>query len=144
MHRKMIKHIVELDNTDIMRRLEHLFVEMIDDIKLYNHDKYDEIEYKLYCIAYGKHLTEEVAKSWVHSMKHKDGTIGEHWTIEQTSQYSGKHDKNDWYAAMNMMYSDYCNPKFDNNIYIELANDYLNDPDAPEDKLLRYYMLVIK
>ena len=144
MHRKIIEDIVEQSNPHTMKKLGCIFTEMLDELKLTDYEKYKQLEFKMYCMVYGKHLTEDVAKNWVKSMVNKDGTKGEHWTITQTSQYAGKHDVNDWYAAMNMVYSDYYNPKFDNNVYVELANDYLNDNDVSEGKLLKYYMLVVR
>ena len=75
-------------------------------------------------------------------MKNKDGTDGEHWKIEQTSQYAGNYDKYDFYVVMNMMYSDYFNPKFDESTYAQLAKDWLDDKDI-EDKLLNYYYYVV-
>jgi hypothetical protein len=76
-------------------------------------------------------------------MENKDGSKGEHWTIEQTSQFAGKHDKNDWYAVQNMTFSDFYNPKFDTNTYVELANDWIDDEDVGEGKTLKYYMYVV-
>lgn len=49
----------------------------------------------------------------------------------------------DFYAALNMVYSDYYNPKFDTSIYVELAKDWLNDKDIDGAKLLKYYYFVV-
>ena len=76
-------------------------------------------------------------------MENKDGTKGQHWSVDQTSQYAGEFNKWDWYAVMNMMYSDYYNQKFDTNTYVELAKDWLNDKDVGYGKTLKYYMLVV-
>lgn len=64
--------------------------------------------------------------------------------MDQTNQYAGMHNKPDWYAAMNMAYSDYYNPKYSTADYIELAKDWLNDQDVGKDKMLKYYLYVVK
>ena len=144
MHKVLIPRIIKSENPEDMRCLETLMLAMIDKLYGLDHDEYLRVEHKLYKRVYGKHLNEDLAYQWVSSMKNKDGTYGEHWSIEQTSQYAGTHNKYDWYAVLNMMYSDYYNPKFDTNIYIELARDWLNDSDVEEGKTLNYYRHVVK
>jgi hypothetical protein len=143
MHRKLIKDIIARKDQVDMEELECVVIELIDDLKLRDHDLYKRVEFKLYKMVHGEHLNEELATRWVSRMENKDGTIGEHWTKSQTDQYSGSYNKCDWYAAMNMAYSDYYNPKFDTNTYIDLAKDFLGDKDATEGKMLRYYMFVV-
>jgi len=43
---------------------------------------------------------------------------------------------------MNMIYSDYYNPKFDTETYLMLTMDWLNDVDVGACKTLKYYMYV--
>lgn len=80
-------------------------------------------------------------------MENKDGTRGQHWTMEQTSQFADGFNKYDFYAALNMIYSDYYNPKFDTNTYVELAKDWLCDEDAElqyGEKLSAYYESIVE
>ena len=137
MHRSLIRKIINDGNTIEMEHLTDVLIDAIDYIEVVDCDEYKKIEYKLYKMVYGGHLSEETAKEWVASMENKDGTKGEHWTMEQTSQFAGRHDKNDWYAVLNMMWSDYYNEKFDTNTYVQLANDWINDPDVGECKTLK-------
>lgn len=143
MHRKLIRDIIETKDDSIMRDLECMVIDMLDKLKVSNHDEYKEIEYKMYKLVHGEHLDKELAHKWVSSMTNKDGTKGEHWTMEQTNPYAGNLNKCDFYAVLNMMYSDYYNPKFDTNTYIELAKCWLNDEDISNDKTLKYYMFVV-
>ena len=80
-------------------------------------------------------------------MQNKDGTKGGHWTWEQVAQVHKERkmeeDESELYVILNMMYSDYYNPKFDTNIYLEMAKDWIHDPDAPECKTLKYYYYII-
>lgn len=144
MHRKLVKEIIEKGNPESMECLKDIFLKLMDDIKIYDYDEYKAIEYKLYKAIYGDHLNEELAHKWVDGMQNNDGTVGGHWTYEQTSQYADGFNKWDWFAVMNSVYSDYYNPKFDTTVYVQLAKDFINDKDGHKDKALRYYMKVVK
>lgn len=143
MHRVLIPKIIEHGTPEDMRCLEHILTELIDNLRISDHAEYERIEYKLHKLVHGEHLSEELAHKWVSKMKNKDGTHGEHWTIEQTNQSAGTHCKYDWYAVLNMMYSDYYNPKFDMSTYVELARDWINDVDVGDGKTLKYYLHVV-
>lgn len=143
MHRILIPKIIAEGSHADMECLEHLMIKMIDELRITDHAEYEHIEHKLYKLVYGEHLNEELSHRWVSAMKNKDGTHGEHWTIEQTTQSAGAYCKYDWYAVLNMMYSDYYNPKFDLSTYIELAKDWINDSDVGEGKTLKYYLHVV-
>ena len=103
----------------------------------------------------GEPFTEEDAKHWAAKMENADGTTGEHWTMEQTSQVAtvaGAHYAPwVWYAALNMAYSDYFavatkygldRPEF----YADLAKAFLDDKDAggAEKKIAEYYHEIVK
>lgn len=143
MHKELIKKIIEKGTPEDMECLKDIVLGLFDHIKICDRGEYKELEYKLYKIVYGEHLNEELAHKWVAKMENKDGTKGEHWTYEQTSQYADKLNKCDFYVALNMVYSDFYNPKFDLATYIELAKDWLNDKDVDDGKLLKYYMFVV-
>lgn len=145
MHIKgMIKQIVEHGKPEDMECLAEMLTDLVYDLKHTDPGYYNALEYKLHKMAYGEHLTEEMAHHWVSEMQNKDGTHGPHWTMEQTNQYAGRHNHCDFFAVLNMMYSDYYNPKFDANTYIDMARDWLDDPDVPTGKTLKYYMRVVK
>lgn len=86
----------------------------------------------------------EEAKDYVRHFVNKDGTTGAHWTMEQTKSYQATHEEVEdlnpicFYVAMNMMYSDYYQPERKTDTYAILAKDFLEDEDAPKDKLKRY------
>lgn len=90
---------------------------------------------------------EHKAKEWVARMKNNDGTTGEHFKAEQTEQMRNAHcpdcDKMEFWAAMNMMYSDYCDVAKKMNIdrpdfYAHMAKAFLMDKDAGEEKMAKY------
>ena len=99
-------------------------------------------------------FTREDAEKWVSHMENEDGTVGAHWTMEQTNavaSITGVNVKSCvWWAAMNMMYSDYYGvaakygldrPEF----YADLAKAFLMDKDAggAEEKIAGYYHGVV-
>lgn len=147
MHRANIEHIIEHGTIKQMVELKDVLVEIIDYLKVEDYDKYLAVEYKLHYIAHGGHLGEKLAKHWVANMVNRDGTCGGHWTKEQTSQVmkdkSLKFDADDFYAVMNMVYSDFYNGKMDLTAYIDLARNWLEDEDASECKLLKYYYFIV-
>lgn len=100
--------------------------------------------------AYATGLTREVAEQWVSEMRGEDCPDGEHWSYDQTRQIMQNKGYNldpvEAYLVMNMMYSDYCKvfkrygvdrPDF----YAELTKAWLDDPDAPEDKTVKYFTM---
>lgn len=104
-------------------------------------------------ICVGREMTQADAEAWVNHMANEDGTTGAHWSREQTSAVAESLGISwstlspwCWWAAMNMMYSDYSGvathygvstPEF----YAELAQAFLMDKDGPgpKEKLSAYY-----
>lgn len=98
-------------------------------------------------------MTKEMAEAWTHHMQNEDGTMGAHWTMEQVKQVMAQRgidcDPAEFYAAINMVYSDYSNVAKElgvNNIdfYAKMAKAFLDDSDAEPNKLARYYEYVVK
>lgn len=94
---------------------------------------------------------EEKAKKWVQGMQNGDGTTGEHFKAEHAEQLRAAHcpqcEKMEFWAALNMMYSDYCEVAKKLNIdrpefYVHMAKAFLMDKDAGEGKLAKYMKYV--
>lgn len=144
MHSKLIEKIINNGNNKDMLGLKDILNNLLDNLKINDFKQYNVVSHKLYKLVYGDKLSEDLAKKWVKSMKNKDNTTGEHWSYEQTSNFANEFDKNEWYAVMNMMYSDYYNPKFDTDTYIELAKDWFNDKDSSKSKTIDYFFDIVK
>jgi hypothetical protein len=84
------------------------------------------------------------AECAVSMMTNKDGTKGEHWTWDQTTDVLHKHslDYSEacWYVTLNMIYSDYASSGFNLENYVNLACDFLDDTDAPDHKMKVYWV----
>ena len=100
-------------------------------------------------------FTEDDARRWTEHMENDDGSMGAHWTLEQTTAVAnsiGVHvDPWIWFAAMNMMYSDYWESATRYGVdrpeyYADLAKEFLFDKDAggPEEKLSGYYHGIVE
>lgn len=96
-------------------------------------------------------LTKAQVIAWVGAMKNADGTRGGHWSMEKTEEIRKQRgiecDPVMFYAAMNMMYSDYCKAAEKTgavsvDFYAYMAKAFLDDEDAAPNKLARYYYFV--
>lgn len=102
----------------------------------------------------GKHdFTEADAHEWTAKMENTDGTTGGHWAPEQTTAVMRAHglryNPAVWYAALNMIYSDYFETAKKHGVntvdfFADMADAFLNDKDAgtPEEKINAYYRCV--
>lgn len=98
---------------------------------------------------------KEMAESWVAQMKNEDPAhpTGGRWTMAQTTSVMKDKGLNypepEWYAVMNMLYSDYGpllakhGPK-ELDAYVEMAKAWLDDKDAKPGKTARYYHSVVR
>ncbi len=93
------------------------------------------------------------AKKWVSQMQNGDGSTGEHFKAEHAEQLRMAHcpqcEKMEFWAAMNMMYSDYCEVAKKMNVdrpefYAHMAKAFLMDKDAGEGKLAKYMKYIAK
>ena len=100
-------------------------------------------------------FTEDDARRWAKHMENDDGSMGAHWTLEQTTAVAnsiGVHiDPWVWFAALNMEYSDNFEvaqkygldrPEY----YADLAKAFLFDKDGggPEAKIAGYYHGIVE
>lgn len=156
----MLKLKSAMETAKTMPTFGILYPQIVDNLvynlsMLENTDKQyvaDAIEEDVYTLVYGPHFDKETALMAVSEMKNVDGTMGEHWDMEQTTmaaKQSGivfnKYNECDFYYVLNMLYSDnYGVFGNDSNTYIQLAMAWLDDPDVPEGKAWRYYKKVVK
>lgn len=98
-------------------------------------------------------MTKERAEEWMKNLHNEDGTTGAHWSYDQTTnlmrQKGYNFDPIEFYAAINVMYSDYCKVAKKMNVntvdfFASMAEAFLADQDAVEDKLAAYYAHIVK
>lgn len=98
-------------------------------------------------------LDKETAEKWTAQMQNADGSMGPHWTMEQTKQVmQSKHidvEPVEFYVVMNMLFSDFSQITKTHGVnsvdfYADMAKAFLEDKDAVEDKLMSYYEYIVK
>lgn len=107
-----------------------------------------------YIANYGETISDDLARGIVEAMAITDGSdrqTGEKWTLEESKSIGEKIGINwdkvspaEFYAVLNMMYSDYCqvgrkHGLTDWQLYAELAAAWFNDIDAAENKTFNYF-----
>ena len=141
---KMIRKIVDDGSRQEMEELSDMLQEVIHIIKKYDESCYKEYVMKLYKMAYGNELTEDVAIDIVENMK----PYGMRWNIDETERIKnerGLHDIHpvDFFIVMNQGYNDYKNLFGDNvETYVRYTDAFINDEDARKDKVLQYFMII--
>lgn len=102
-----------------------------------------------------RHLDKQTAMEWVEGMEDSSGVRGGKYTWHQAQQMGqqagirGEEKLIEFYAIVNAMYSDYCAvaKKFGvdrQDFYACLAKAFMEDKDAVEDKVYRYYEYIAK
>lgn len=141
--RELINKIVDSQDNSKMYEMQDVFEDLLCSLKEYNKDKYEHYKDKLYCIAYGPIVNDEMRKEIVEK-------IGEHWSIEDTEnvriQYNLNNlDKNEFNVVMNMSYSDYKDVFGDNlELYVKFSNAFIDDKDAIDGKVYYYFKNLVK
>lgn len=123
------------------------------DVSMHYGQEHEDRQRKLGFAMSREKLDKRTAEEWTRHMRNEDGTKGPHWNMEQAKQIMQQNgiecDPAEFYAALNMMYSDYCKVAKEFNVnesayYAKLAKAFLDDKDAGDGKLLRYYECVVK
>jgi len=140
---EIIETIVNNGRVEDMQELSDMLEDTLEDMKEYYPEEYKKYEIKLYEMAYGCVLNEEMAKDIVRKMR----PFGEKWRIEETSNIQRDFGLNfrepDFYIVMNSAYNDYNNLFRDNiEMYVQFASDFINDEDAKRDKVYLYYTTI--
>lgn len=91
---------------------------------------------------------------WMKGATNEDGSRGPHWTMEQTKQLQAQKniscDPIEFWAAMNMIYSDYYKVAKKHGIgssidfYADMAKAFIDDKDARPDKMSRYFAYIVQ
>lgn len=137
------------NNPEVMRIISKKIGKFIEEMAVENYNEVEELHCDLDMIIYGPHFTEFSAEKAVSEMENDDGTVGEHWNLDETTSVAVskgvdfdtvKYNIYDWYYTMNMMYSDfYMMNQGDPNKVAEMTLLWFKDKDSPEGKSYLYY-----
>ena len=141
--KRYVDIIINNGKPEDMEKLQDIFEETLYKLKEYNYDSYECYKEKLYCLAYGPVISDEMREDIVER-------IGEHWTLSETEsvriQYGYSDIKpNEFNVVMNMAYSDYKEVFNDNlDMYVKFSRSFINDSDAREGKVYYYFETIPK
>lgn len=129
-------------NTEQMEHLTHKINWFVEEVQ----EKHPELVKHFLTkvdLLLNPHFTKETAHYVVNKLQNKDGTVGGHWDYDTTTKVLEQKGYDfspcEWFYVLNMIYSDYYKQGRSDDVYIELAYDFLSDKDAPHDKAKRYY-----
>ena len=147
-----IEKIVDNGKIEDMEELSDMLEDTMEIIKDYDEKCYKEFEMKLYKMAYGKILTDNMKREWVKKMRPMSK-----WTEEEVknivSQYGFEVPYMSAFVILNMLYSDMKSAFGDGNDeeslkrYLRGASDWYFDEDAKvdgEEKLFNYKMYIVE
>lgn len=147
-----IEKIVDNGKIEDMQTLSELLEDTMEIIKDYDKECYEDFEMKLYEMAYGKKLTDNMKREWVKKMRPMSK-----WTEEEVknivSQYGFEVPYMSAFVILNMLYSDMKSAFGDGNDeeslkrYLRGTSDWYFDEDAKvdgEEKLFNYKMYIVK
>jgi sialic acid synthase SpsE len=126
-----------------MYKLSEIMTDMFYDLEEEKADKYKMCLYKL---AYGEILNEEMAEEIISKMK----PYKMKWTMEETRQVQQQYGlmgiRNiDFWVVMNSAYNDYHDIFGDDvEMYARFTKDFIQDEDAKEGKVFRYFTKIAK
>ena len=98
-------------------------------------------------------MDKRQAENWTRHMKNEDGSTGARWTFDEVHKVMQQNnvdcDPVEFYAVMNMLYSDYGKVFKKHDVatmqfYVDMAKAFLEDDDAVKNKLEQYYKYVVK
>ena len=146
MIKKYIDKIVDNGKQEDMEKLSYILEEVMYDLKESNYSKYKKYKNKLMGMAYDYKFDEDMSHSIVEDMK----PLGEYWNLETISQVKTKYnlmeDVYELYVVMNAMANDYGEiiSLDDVETYIKMSEAFINDEDAVEHKVWKYFTKLVK
>lgn len=146
-----IEKIVDNGRVEDMKALSDILEDTMEEIKDYDKECYKDFEMKLYVLANGKVLTDNMKREWVKEMRPMSK-----WTEEEVknivNQYGFEVPYMSAFVILNMLYSDMKSAFGDGNDeeslkrYLRGTSDWYFDEDAyntEEAKLFAYWKYIV-
>ena len=139
---EIIQVIVDNGRIEDMRTLSDMLEDTLEELQNYDKECYDKYMMELYKMAYGNTLNKQMAEEIVANMR----PYGQRWSMQETQEIQERYGIDniravDFYVVMNSAFNDYRN-LFDDNtdMYVKFTMDFINDEDAKEGKVFKYFM----
>lgn len=139
---EIIQVIVDNGRIEDMRTLSDMLEDTLEELQNYDKECYDKYMMELYKMAYGNTLNKQMAEEIVANMR----PYAQRWSMQETQEIQERYGIDniravDFYVVMNSAFNDYRN-LFDDNLdmYVKFTMDFINDEDAKEGKVFKYFM----
>jgi len=139
-----IEKIIDNDDIESMKELSRMLEDTIDFVKREDERTYKKHMMKLYKMAYGETLSRDMAEDIVENMR----PYGMRWTLEEVKDLQDKYGYQDirsvdMFVVMNSAYNDYKDLFGDDNeAYVRFAVDFIEDEDAADGKVFKYFTTI--
>lgn len=137
----MIEIIIDNGKIEDMHELSKMLVTLLEKLCQEDEKEYKMYEIRLYKMAFGNKLSKDMAEEIVSNMQ----PYGEHWDINESKRIQAQRGLDnireiDFFTVLNSAYNDY-NDIFGEDLegYVRFTIDFINDPDAKEDKVFTYF-----
>lgn len=144
--KEYLAKIIEKGKQEDMNELSDMLNDSIHKVKECDPEWYNKKCMKLYTMANGYVLTEDMAKDIIMDMQ----PYHMHWSLEDTRQVQSQFDMNsirdiDFWIVMNSAYNDF-RDLFDDNIelYAKYTKSFIIDKDAKDGKVFTYFTSIPK
>ena len=138
--KEYLQRIVNNGKKEDMECLGDILIDSLYEMKENDYEKFKKYKNKIKGMAYGYKVDKELAKEIVDDMK----PLGEYWTMETIASVviNNPHRIEDMYVVMNSLVNDYQNVVSPDEVetYIKMANAWIDDPDAHENKIWWYFV----
>lgn len=144
--KEMIQKIADDGDRREMEELSNILNELAHILKKYDDDIFEEYYMKLYHMAYGDRFNREMAEEIVSKMQ----PYRMRWGLEETRDIQQEFgldnlDQYDFFIVLNSAYNDYRDIFGDNlEMYVKFTRDFIEDEDAKEGKVFKYFTTIVK
>ena len=138
--KEYINKIVQLGKPEDMDCLSDIMVDLLYGLKETDKEEYKKYKMKIKGMAYDYTIDDELAKEIVEDMK----PLGQYWDMDtiKIAIEPDTHRLIDMYVVMNSLVNDYkdvVNPE-EVDTYIKMAHAWIDDIDAKDNKMWKYFM----
>lgn len=140
MYRKYVEQIINDGTDEDMKKLEEVFNTLMDHMEDCDSNLYEKLKLRLYIIANGKQLTEEMAKDIIMNMQpyHMKYTLNDAKNIMKDFELSL--NPIDFWIVLNSAYNDYRQLFGENlDMYVKYSKLFIEDEDAKKGKVFTYF-----
>lgn len=144
--KQMIQKIADDGDRQEMEELSDILNELAHILEKYDENIFKEYYMKLYCMAYGDRFNRKMAEEIISKMQpyRMRWSLEESQNIQRDFGLDNIDDLNFW-IVLNSAYNDFRDIFGENlEMYARYVRDFIEDEDAKEGKVFRYFTTIVK